>query len=616
MRYYKIDKKHSRLRNSLFLLFFLALNISFVSSFSIENSFPYSEYVSLNFNQNEYFYVNISSNNSEDYFNYFWYIDDVLVKEVDNEEVYERLSYNISLANFSKFLDFSEYDEYPQGIFFSSDGDDLFVIGGNTRSIYQFELSESYDFEEVYLSNILDVGEVDSEPTAISFSEDGMIMFITGTQYGKVYQYSLSNPFDIEEAQLVNVHSFADDDSQPTGIVFDSEGFKMFISGADNGLIYEYFLLESYDISTAELIAVLNVSENDPEPSGIGFSADGYKMFLIGQSEINIYEYELSESFSISSAVFTEIHDLSSEDRYPFDIAFSNDGFKMFILGVQKFGIYEYSLTVSSKLFSFSNYLVRGLNFSLGSHQVKVEVFDGEGNNDSVIWSLTIRNPVTSSRGSSGSISKECSETWICEKWSDCSEDGLMKRDCNYVGSCKVDDSKKPSYLKTQKGCDNKEDTYEEKIQEIKESKGYIPKQLLDITFEVVKNNISSANELTTLSTFISFGTEPAKVNLTYLIINENNFEVYRENDFVLVETEMYNRKNFAGLNLPYGNYKMILETIYGDDVRTSFEKSFVVSPKVTPSQDDDYPFWISLLTVLTIIVIILNLVLLARTKK
>ena len=110
------------------------------------------------------------------------------------------------------------------------------------------------------------------------------------------------------------------------------------------------------------------------------------------------------------------------------------------------------------------------------------------------------------------------------------------------------------------------------------------PKQLFDITFNLEDRFLLDSSELVTVTTFESFGSEPTPVNLTYIVMDSEGEIVYTESDSIVVETENFIRKDFEGLNLDFGEYRIFLETLYSDGVQDFFEREFEVKSKIANS--------------------------------
>ena len=105
-----------------------------------------------------------------------------------------------------------------------------------------------------------------------------------------------------------------------------------------------------------------------------------------------------------------------------------------------------------------------------------------------------------------------------------------------------------------------------------------IPSQLFDITFNLEDKIMKSVSKLVGIITFESFGTVPTLVDLTFIILDETENEIYKEESDITVTTEEVLRWNYEGLQeLDKGKYVAILETLYNVDVADEFRQEFEI---------------------------------------
>ena len=76
-------------------------------------------------------------------------------------------------------------------------------------------------------------------------------MFVLGQQNKKVYQYSLTENFDVSTASFAKSFSVNTEEKKPRGMVFDPSGRYLFVIGAEGDDINVYKLSENFDVSTA-----------------------------------------------------------------------------------------------------------------------------------------------------------------------------------------------------------------------------------------------------------------------------------------------------------------------------------------------------------------------------
>ena len=111
------------------------------------------------------------------------------------------------------------------------------------------------------------------------------------------------------------------------------------------------------------------------------------------------------------------------------------------------------------------------------------------------------------------------------------------------------------------------------------------PEQLFDITFDIDEAIILSTNDLNARVIFESFGTIPTNVEMTFIITDENQNQVYLEKESIVVETEKVFTKKFENTDLDFGKYTLYLKTLYSEDVEDVFLKEFEIRSKIGKSK-------------------------------
>ncbi len=187
-------------------------------------------------------------------------------------------------------------------------------------------------------------------------------MFVMGGSYigQDVYEYTLSTGFDVSTASYVDSFDISSQETQPFGLAFNTDGTKMFVVGKAGADVYEYSLSTGFDVSTAEFVDSFSVSSQETSPTGLTFSNDGTKMFVVGVEGVAptfddaVYEYTLSTGFDVSTASYVDSFDISSQETNPRDVAFNNDGTKMFVLGQGTWAsgddVHEYTLSTGFEI--------------------------------------------------------------------------------------------------------------------------------------------------------------------------------------------------------------------------------------------------------------------------
>ena len=243
------------------------------------------------------------------------------------------------------------------GITFKPDGTRMFVVGMTQDRIFEFDLSTAFDISTATISsNEYNHGSENNDATDIKFNSDGTKLFLAGTDDQEINEYNLSTAYDVSTITHQNVY-FNGDGLDFVAIAFNTDGTKLFIydkTGDDS--IKQYSLGSPFDLSNAVLQkeytgtsskTLVTINKN---PQGFAFSSDGSKMYITGKGNQKIKEFTLSTPFDLSNVTLESgNYDLSDEIDEPSGIAFSDDGSKLFVLDSKNHednrDVSEYDLT-------------------------------------------------------------------------------------------------------------------------------------------------------------------------------------------------------------------------------------------------------------------------------
>jgi len=243
-------------------------------------------------------------------------------------------------------------DAKPRGIAFNNDGTKMYMVGPISDSVHQYTLSTAFDLSTAgYDSVSFSVASEEGLPYGLAFNNDGTKMYMVGPVSGSVHQYSLSTAFDLSTASYDNVSfSVASEETEPRDIVFNNDGTKMYISGNSNDSVYQYSLSTAFDLSTAGYDSVsFSVASEEANPYGLAFNNDGTKMYVVGPVSDSVHQYTLSTAFDLSTAGYDSVSfSVASEEGSPTDLAFNNDGTKMYVVGPDSDSVHQYTTGVES----------------------------------------------------------------------------------------------------------------------------------------------------------------------------------------------------------------------------------------------------------------------------
>ncbi len=238
----------------------------------------------------------------------------------------------------------------PSAIRFSNDGFKLFVTGSISDDIHQYTLQNAFDISSSTYNGFFSVAAQEPTPQDFAFSSDGMKMFVLGNNR-LIYQYSLTSAFVVTSGVTYDNASYSvvSQESSPTGMEFSPDGMKLFVVGRNGDEVNQYSLTNAFDISSgvSPFGSPFSISSQTGNPYAIIFNGDGTRMLISGSGGF-IHHYELPGAYDITSGVtFSETYDLSSIGRFPNGIQWSSDGSKFFLVDSDPDRIYQFGTPIS-----------------------------------------------------------------------------------------------------------------------------------------------------------------------------------------------------------------------------------------------------------------------------
>jgi hypothetical protein len=233
-------------------------------------------------------------------------------------------------------------DEYSQlGVGTRNPSEKLDVLGGNVKIT---ATDVKGDITASYTTVSYDVSNEDTTPTGVDFKTDGTKMYILGNSSAKLYQYSLSNAWDVTSASKDTAElDVSGDDSSPYAVRFKDDGTKVYVAGDSSDTIYQYALSTAWDVSTASSDGSFGIPSNNPR--GLSFSDTGDRLFLADNGFGQLYQFSLSTAWDVSTAsldrVNTQVGEGNKIKAVTFLRSVSNSGNYAYILGENEV-LYQY----------------------------------------------------------------------------------------------------------------------------------------------------------------------------------------------------------------------------------------------------------------------------------
>ena len=261
-------------------------------------------------------------------------------------------------------FDFSAQEGAPSDVAFNTDGTKMFILGRYSEGIYQYSLTTGFSMASGNVSyDNVNYNPADASPTGFAFNTDGTKMFMCGNSGAgystdRVYEYSLTTGFNLAtmSSSADQEHYIGGEIPYCSGIAFNTDGTKMFISGA-TGVggavdgVHQYSLTTGFSMASGNVSydsVSLDTTTQEWEITSVVFNNDGTKMFVTGTGSNKIHQYSLTTGFSLASGNVSYDNvsfDVSSQANNPVGFAFNTAGSKMFVINdvSPRLFVYQYS---------------------------------------------------------------------------------------------------------------------------------------------------------------------------------------------------------------------------------------------------------------------------------
>jgi len=250
-------------------------------------------------------------------------------------------------------------DTVPEGIAFKSDGTIMYLVGSGSDTIRRYDLSTAWDITTAtFIGSSPNVG--DATPSDIYLKEDGTKIYLTASTADTIREFNLTTPFDISTLTFVQAFSVVDRENNPTGLFFSDDGLNMYVVGTQFDTVLQYSLSTAWNISTASFTRQFSVGQYSSSPQSIDFDLDGTKMYIVGSTRDHVQRYDLSTGWDISTAVFFGETYVGHEELTPLGIWVENSLNKVFVVGSSTDRVYEYAITANGLVITSDTTYLKG----------------------------------------------------------------------------------------------------------------------------------------------------------------------------------------------------------------------------------------------------------------
>jgi len=248
---------------------------------------------------------------------------------------------------------------------FNNDGTSMYLADDATDMIRQYNLATAFDITTAVFFGQFDHAIFDQDVKGVTFNNDGSKMYLVGQQTFLVFEFDLLANFDAASAvfngamlDLTGLQFAPDVITQPNGLIFNDDGFKLYVVDADTDKVFEIELLAAYDMSSPiRNIERLNIAAESTAPSDIAFNQDGTKFFILDRGNKSLFEYSLTAAYDLTTSTgYTgNSFNFTTEENFPEGFEFNSDGSKIFMVGTGDNAVFAYDVDETSPTLSSSS---------------------------------------------------------------------------------------------------------------------------------------------------------------------------------------------------------------------------------------------------------------------
>ena len=260
----------------------------------------------------------------------------------------------------------------PHGLYFKPDGTRYYMIGSThaNEAIFEYSMTTPWDVSTAtYTGNQLDLTDPNWTADAwrsVTFSPDGYRIWTTNEDAENVKEWNLGTAWDVttwdtsSKGYMTNF-DLSGYETKPQGHAFSTDGLKLYVIGQQNQTVFEFNLSSSFSLGSITSVSQsFNVSSSmavsETKFNGISFKPDGTSMFTVGQQRDMVYEHRLSNAWDVSTATFHNSKSIFGVENNVNDIQWKPDGSKMYIMGHGTDQVHQYQHSASLYSDLGSNY--------------------------------------------------------------------------------------------------------------------------------------------------------------------------------------------------------------------------------------------------------------------
>lgn len=237
-------------------------------------------------------------------------------------------AWNVATSSYLTNTSVTSQTTAPAGLYIKPDGTKAYVVGQESSfNVFQYSLNEAWGNSFTYDSIFVSVGDKAntdiingspaSGPLDVALSTDGKYLYVLCDipATASIFRYTMATAWDITSAVYDSTLNINNDENAASGITFSSDGILMFIVGTNGDEINTYKLSTPWDITTATNIGVTSVAAQELSPHGIFVKSDLTKCYIVGTTADTVFQYSIP-SAAVNLTGTTNINGVVNVSEY------------------------------------------------------------------------------------------------------------------------------------------------------------------------------------------------------------------------------------------------------------------------------------------------------------
>lgn len=148
--------------------------------------------------------------------------------------------WDITTRSEGKNHDLSHFVQRGHDIDFKPDGSIMFIDDRNAGAVFEYTLATPWDVASGTRTYTLDISDQQIEVRGIEFLKNGSVMMLMDTERRAVLQYDLTESYNLSTSKYSGAFDVSNQTFQGRGLSFSADESIMYVTGRDEEKVFQY----------------------------------------------------------------------------------------------------------------------------------------------------------------------------------------------------------------------------------------------------------------------------------------------------------------------------------------------------------------------------------------